>query len=195
MVGDESVQNTNARIPFQAVDVVALIDGVLDELEPLCREWCVSVEFVGRGVEQAAAGRFDELERLFRLLLEPIIEKAAPGGHVEILLRRVHASLLVCLRDQVGDAARDSQAAGPSDRSDEPGFCCQEPVCKLTECREIVAGHGGELWAWKTLRGGTVVCFDLPIQADTLPNGSATGPAAVCAPLADVPDAVCLTSN
>lgn len=164
----------------RAVNVVRLIDGVLGELESLCRQRCVSVEFIGRGCEQHIKACHEGLTRLLRGLLVHVIHTATPNASVEILLRRVHASLLVCIRDRLDASASNLHgAAFPSlDGANQTGFCCEDTEGKLTECRDIVAEHDGEMWAWKTLAGGTVICFELPIRGAAATEGNETAPAA-----------------
>ncbi len=150
----------------RAVDVVGLIDGVLGELESLCRQRCVSVEFIGRGCEQPIKARRERLRQLFRELLVHVIHTLTPNDNLEVLLRPVHASLLVCIRDRLDAAVSDlhGDAFPSSGGTNQTGLCCEDRSGKLAECRAIVAEHDGEMWAWKTLAGGTVICFELPIR-------------------------------
>jgi|GEM_PF-1357578 len=156
-----------ASIPLHRewIDLALLIRAVVARRPtPLHR-----VQVTGTGEPGPILADWDRLERVIASLLDNAIKYSPEGGEIAIGVTRGSADLLLQIKDSgIGIPAEDLGRifkpfgrAGNASRLNLPGL-----GLGLYVCRQIVAAHGGWLWAESPGEGrGTTLFVRLPLAA------------------------------
>jgi signal transduction histidine kinase len=151
----------------ETVDLAAVAEAMLQELQPQAREKNLTVHFMAAPNLPPVRGDTERLSRVFTNLLGNAFKFTPPGGEVSLTLNVVNGELQGQVRDTgPGIPAEDLP------RIFDKFFQVERVATRksggtglgLSIVRGIVEAHGGRVWANSVVGEGTVFTFALPIQ-------------------------------
>jgi len=158
------LESGRMELQLEPANVAELMDAVLDEFISLCANRDLSFQFVPPEDDTTIPADPDRLKQVFRNLISNAVKFSPPGGQIAILIRAVGPSLLVSVRDQGPGVPPDEiesifdkfvQSSRTKSGNGGTGL-------GLAICREIVAGHGGRIWAENCGDRGAIFYCQLP---------------------------------
>jgi signal transduction histidine kinase len=165
-----------ASFELEEVDVHGLVLAAAAEAAPLAAEKQLTIDSAAPDFDAVAMIDPGKIMQVLRNLLSNAIKFSPPGAApIEIAVRGGDASILVAVRDHgIGipegelDAVFDKFTQSSKTKSAAGGT-----GLGLAICREIVLGHGGNIWAERPPDGGTRVVCDLPLVSAPRSRSSA----------------------
>jgi two-component system heavy metal sensor histidine kinase CusS len=133
------------QAPREEVDVEALAESALTQIEPLTEERGVTVHVKATGVR--ALGRPRDLERLARNLIENAVNHSPKGGVVEVTAETKNGSIELAVVDAgpgVPEPERE-RIFEPFYRSAQSRATAKGSGLGLGIAREIARAHGGDI--------------------------------------------------
>jgi len=163
------LESGKTMFELEPTDLYVLALSAAEECSTLAAEKRLEIECAEPPFEAMAPADSEKLRQVLRNLLSNAIKFTPEGAApIEIGLCRDAGAIAVSVRDHgIGipdeelDAVFDKFVQSSKTRSKAGGT-----GLGLAICREIVAGHGGRIWAAKGPGGGVVVTFTVPLEAD-----------------------------
>jgi len=159
---------------FAPTSLGALIDVIVDEFKSLCSEQKIVIHYAQPESDTTVVLDADRIGQVIRNLLSNAVKFSPAGGAVHVRARRVAQAVLVSVRDEGPgippdelEAVFDKFVQSSKTKSGKGGT-----GLGLSICREIVAGHGGRIWAENNAAAGCIFYFELPLVA---PASAAAG--------------------
>lgn len=146
------------------VELVAWLDGLVRQAQPLAEETGVSLEFLCTLPHHSVAIHKDYMERLVWNLMSNALKFTPRGGRVTVTLRVSGKQVLLEVADTGCGISEELQETA-FDRYLHPERMDPQPHglgLGLPLCRRIAEGHGGRLMLQSRVGQGTTVTVALP---------------------------------
>jgi len=160
---------------FASVPVESVVQGVVDELRPL---------FLSRGVGleaacEATSGWIDRgaLSQVLRCILTNAAKSSGPGGAVTVALARSERGsfLSVTCRGSEVPPARQGPAVPELPNSTGSKTETRRSALVFAICGEVMAAHGGRMWADHRDDSGETVHLEIPDRGSIPGDEGASG--------------------
>ena len=108
----------------------------------------------------------DRIQQVLHNLLGNAVKVSPPSSTIRLFLQRQNASVVVKLED-LGPGIPENELDTVFDKfvqSSKIKTGAGGTGLGLAICRQIVSAHHGRIWAENQPKGGTVLCFELPLS-------------------------------
>jgi len=162
------------------VDLKALVATVVDEFESMTRDKNVSIQLLNFDNNHKIQADPTRIMQVVRNLLSNALKFSPEQASVSISAREEHRSLLVAVAGQgPGIPANEVEAIFYKFvQSSKTRTGAGGTGLGLAICREIIAVHGGTIWAENKPGRGAVFSFTLPLAASHDIEGDVQAPVA-----------------
>ncbi len=159
------LESGKSLFEFRPADVGMLIYKVIEEFRPLASERRIAMRF-----DRPPARRLVVLDKLkivqvLRNLLSNAVKFSPDDGVIEISLHERDSAVQIALLDQ-GIGIPEDELRSVFDefiQSSKTKTGAGGTGLGLAICQQIVAGHGGRIWAENNVDGGARFNFELPL--------------------------------
>ena len=160
------------------VDIKALVAKVVDEFESMTRDKKVAIQLLNFDNNHKIQADPTRIMQVVRNLLSNALKFSPEQASVSISAREEHNSLLVSVADE-GPGIPANEVEAIFDKfiqSSKTRTGAGGTGLGLAICREIIAVHGGRIWAENNPGRGAVFYFALPLAAsDEIEGGASAG--------------------
>lgn len=153
---------------FETTDLQTLITFVTNELDAMLSERGLSLTYDPFDFNEVVTLDADKIKQVLRNLLNNAIKFSPQGGIIDIDMCYVDSFVRVSIRDQGPGIPQDELEAvfDKFVQSSKTKTGAGGTGLGLAICREIIAGHGGRIWAENGPEGGAVFSFEIPLSTD-----------------------------
>ena len=158
---------------MREIDITPLIAKVIDEFDSMTMEKNITIKSAPSDCETQIHGDSTRMMQVVRNLLSNAVRFSPAGGSVEISTRRQAGALVVSVSDG-GPGIPDDEMEAIFDKfvqSSKTNTGAGGTGLGLAICREILAAHGGRIWAENKATGGAVFSFEVPLAMSQLVQG------------------------
>lgn len=158
----------NAR----SVDLRVLVAAVIEELRICVTDRNVTIVCEESDLDLVVSADRDRIKQVVRNLLSNSIKFSPDGGTIRAEFRKNEDTIEVALRDQ-GIGIPEDELTTVFEKfvqSSKTKSGAGGTGLGLAICREIVAAHGGSIWAKNDAAGGAVFTFRIPVASPVLPR-------------------------
>ena len=162
------------------LDIKALVAKVVDELESMTRDKKVAIQLLNFDNNHKIQADPTRIMQVVRNLLSNALKFSPEQTAVSISAREEHNSLLVSVADE-GPGIPANEVEAIFDKfiqSSKTRTGAGGTGLGLAICREIIAVHGGRIWAENNPSRGAVFYFTLPLAASHEIEGEEQAPVA-----------------
>ena len=162
------------------VDIKALVATVVDEFESMTRDKNVSIQLLNFDNNHKIQADSTRIMQVVRNLLSNALKFSPEQASVSISAREEHRSLLISVADE-GPGIPANEVEAIFDKfvqSSKTRTGAGGTGLGLAICREIIAVHGGTIWAENNPGRGAVFSFALPLAASDEIEGKEQAPVA-----------------
>ena len=153
-------------LPRDCVDLRALVPRTLDEFRSMASDRRLAIEYAESEGDMSVSADRNRIAQVIRNLLSNAVQFSPDGGKIEIAVARRDSFVVITVRDhgigipeQERDAVFDKFIQSSKTRSGAGGT-----GLGLAICREVVAAHGGRIWAESPVGGGATLVVELPVE-------------------------------
>jgi PAS domain S-box-containing protein len=154
------------EIRRECVDLRAIVPRAVNEFRSMASDRRLDIEYVESEGNMSLSADQTRIAQVIRNLLGNAIQFSPDGGRIEIAVARRDSFVVVTVRDhgigipkQELEAVFDKFIQSSKTRSGAGGT-----GLGLAICREIVAAHGGRIWAEAPDDGGARLVVELPVE-------------------------------
>ena len=155
---------------FEPTDVPALVDSVVSEFRSQAQEKDLVIAWAAPQFPETASLCQQRIKQVIRNLISNAIKFSPQGGAVTTTLEHTGTEWSFRVEDEGPGIPVDELEAifGKFVQSSETKTSAGGTGLGLAICREILAGHGGRIWAENRREGGALFAFELPVSARAL---------------------------
>lgn len=153
-------------LQIQQADFCELVEVVVDEFRSLLAERSLDLRWEKPDQPVAAAVDGPKIKQVIRNLLSNATKFAETSTTVEANLRYGDSTALFVVRDQ-GPGIPEDELEAIFDKfvqSTRTKSGAGGTGLGLAICSEIIAGHGGRIWAENNPEGGAAIAFEIPLH-------------------------------
>ena len=153
---------------FEPTDLHMLTQSVINEFDTMLSERGMSLRYDPSDFDENVALDADKINQVLRNLLNNAIKFSPHRGIIDINIYRMERSVRVSVCDQGPGIPQDELEAvfDKFVQSSKTKTGAGGTGLGLSICREIIAGHGGRIWAENRPEGGAEFSFEIPLSMD-----------------------------
>ncbi|MBI1367983.1 MAG: ammonium transporter [Planctomycetes bacterium] len=163
---------------FYRHDLVLTIAAVVDEVESLISERDVKIEFVRPG--ESIEGVYDQTKimQIIRNIINNAIRFSPAGSTITLTAQRLGDEAEIRVRDRgVGVPEGELKSIfNKFEQSSRTKSGSGGTGLGLAICTELIAAHGGRIWAENHPDGGAIFIIRMPLNALTVTSSQPVGP-------------------
>lgn len=147
-------------------DLGSLAAFVVDEFNSLCSERDIQIQLDVPEADYTMPLDADRLKQVIRNLLSNAVKFSPAGSTVRLTVTQTGDVLATTVWDE-GPGVPDDELEAVFEKfvqSSRTKTGAGGTGLGLAICREIVEGHGGQIWAENAPEGGAIFAFELPYQ-------------------------------
>jgi signal transduction histidine kinase len=162
------LESRGAMFLFEPTDLRELMTSVMNEFDAMLSERGLSLRYEEPDFDEKVALDADKIKQVLRNLLNNAIKFSPPRGTIDVDMCHAGSSVSVSVRDQ-GPGIPPDELEAVFDKfvqSSKTKTGAGGTGLGLAICREIIAGHGGRIWAENSPDGGAVFFVEMPFSMD-----------------------------
>lgn len=159
------LESRRAAFSFEPTDLGLLVKSVAGEVCTLLSERDLTIRVGPHDLDERVALDSDRIKQVLRNLLNNAIKFSPRGGVIDVGVSRTDAVAKVSVSDR-GPGIPEDELEAVFDKfvqSSKTKTGAGGTGLGLSICHEIIAAHGGRIWAENRLGGGTIFSFEIPL--------------------------------
>jgi len=159
------LESRSATLTFEPTDLGMLVKSVTSELDILLSERNLKIRHETSEFDEQVTLDADKIKQVLRNLFDNAIKFSPDGGIIDVGIDRVQDSVRVSVRDQ-GPGIPPDELEAVFDKfvqSSKTKTGAGGTGLGLAICHEIVAAHGGRIWAENRPEGGATFSLEIPL--------------------------------
>jgi signal transduction histidine kinase len=159
------LESRSATLTFEPTDLGMLVKSVTSELDILLSERNLKIRQETSEFDEQVTLDADKIKQVLRNLFDNAIKFSPDGGIIDVGIDRVQDSVRVSVRDQ-GPGIPPDELEAVFDKfvqSSKTKTGAGGTGLGLAICHEIVAAHGGRIWAENRPEGGATFSLEIPL--------------------------------
>jgi PAS domain S-box-containing protein len=162
------LESRRATFTFEPTDIGMLVKSVIGELDVLLSERNLKIRQETSEFEDRVILDPDKIRQVIRNLLDNAIKFSPAGGTIDVSTDRAEDAVRVSVSDQ-GPGIPPDELEAVFDKfvqSSKTKTGAGGTGLGLAICHEIVATHGGRIWAQNRPEGGAIFAFEIPLSGN-----------------------------
>jgi len=168
-----NLESGGMQLDLRTSDLVLLIDEVITEFDTLVVERKLSIHFAKPSASIEVTVDTAQLKKVIRNLLSNAVKFSPRNGTIHLNATRKGGIAMVSMRDE-GPGIPANELARVFEnfvQSTSTNTGAGGTGLGLAICSQIVAKHGGRIWAEAIDDGGTRVALEIPVSAEDRSRG------------------------
>lgn len=160
------LESRRTRFTFEPTDISMLIRSVVSEMDILLSERNLTIRQELLEFDEKVTLDAEKIKQVLRNLFDNAIKFSPVGGTIDVSISRDQNSVRVSVRDQ-GPGIPPDELEAVFDKfvqSSKTKTGAGGTGLGLAICHEIIAAHGGLIWAENRPEGGTTFSFEISLS-------------------------------